>query len=422
MKAYNEYMDRISVSGALHRKLVSRAASTGPDRRATVSRRHATVLACLAAILLGVITVPRLLQSNVSPAPVNTPSVSQPATSVSVPGADDKYALIFNKAGSQLSADKVYIPGHFWQELTSGELQVVFPGLAETYAVTATANFRGDGTLFSIDAHTVSSSGCKAYIKVAPGEITPDYVMEGEAKTSDILGIAVTAGYYEGKDSITYFASFLLDGTGYYVELSGGKAEKAELPALLDLIIGGGAADLSIFDNPVIPELREDTLDLGEARADADFGAYLPQNLPSGFTFESALRFINQEKNYLRAAWRKGMGYIEWHVSVLGKDDKERITSVADTQNYALPLYPIPRADSVPDELRKIVDNPIFRIEDLTPEAVQARAYEVLDAGDEPGCRMCFSVLYGDILVELNVKGTTPEAVFEMLQQIKSQK
>jgi hypothetical protein len=52
-------------------------------------------------------------------------------------------------------------------------------------------------------------------------------------------------------------------------------------------------------------------------------------------------------------------------------------------------------------------------------EMVQTRAYEVSDAGDESGYRMHFSVLYGETLVEINVKGATPEAVFEMLQQIK---
>jgi len=32
---------------------------------------------------------------------------------------------------------------------------------------------------------------------------------------------------------------------------------------------------------------------------------------------------------------------------------------------------------------------------------------------------MRFSVLYGDTLVKLNVKGATPEVMFEILQQIK---
>ncbi len=57
----------------------------------------------------------------------------------------------------------------------------------------------------------------------------------------------------------------------------------------------------------------------------------------------------------------------------------------------------------------------------MSLEVVQTRAYEVSDAGDEPGYRMRFGVLYGDILVELNVKGAAPEAIFEMLGQIVKQ-
>ncbi len=75
-------------------------------------------------------------------------------------------------------------------------------------------------------------------------------------------------------------------------------------------------------------------------------------------------------------------------VSFFEENDKARLTSVGETQNYDLALYPIPRGDSVPDELRIIVNNPIFLIEELSLGVVQTRAYEVSDAGDEPGYRM----------------------------------
>ncbi|NMA26043.1 MAG: hypothetical protein GX936_10345 [Clostridiales bacterium] len=167
-------------------------------------------------------------------------------------------------------------------------------------------------------------------------------------------------------------------------------------------------------------EAVADELDLNEAYADPDFGAYLPRTVPSGFAFESAVRFIDQESDYLSVLWAKGMGNIHWSVSLLVEGDKSRLTSVADTENYDLSLYPIPRAESVPLHLRAIVNNPVFRIEDLTPEAIRARSYTVQDAGDISGPRMRFGVLYGDVLAELNVKGATPEDVFEMLRLLPS--
>jgi hypothetical protein len=159
-------------------------------------------------------------------------------------------------------------------------------------------------------------------------------------------------------------------------------------------------------------------LSLDEARADADFGAYLPKSVPSRFTFESAVRFTDNESNFLSVLWTRGMSQIHWSVSRHEESDKERITSVADRENYDLALYPIPRAESVPKELREIVNDPIFIIDDLTLEAVQARSYEVRDTGDVSGPRMGFSVLYGEILVKLNVKGASPEEVFDMLMQV----
>lgn len=174
-----------------------------------------------------------------------------------------------------------------------------------------------------------------------------------------------------------------------------------------------------IFNKMNVQRVKEDHLSLDEARADTDFGAYLPVTLPNGFAFEDALRFINQEQDALFVSWTKGMGYINWRVSLLEDNDKTRITSVADKKNYDLSLYPIPRADSVPGDLREIVDNPIFLSEELTLEVVQTRAYEIADAGDEPGHRMRFSVLYGDILVEISAKGVSPDALVNILQQIK---
>ena len=106
-------------------------------------------------------------------------------------------------------------------------------------------------------------------------------------------------------------------------------------------------------------------------------------------------------------------------VSPYAEADAHRLTSVEDKENYDLALYPIPRADSVPDELREIVDNPIFDAEELTLEAVYRRAYKVHDAGDTDGWRMEFSVKYGDVVVTVRAKGVTPEWVYQQLMLLK---
>lgn len=431
MKAYNDYMNKITVSSTLHQKLVSCAGNTRPKRLPIMIKRYTAAFACFAVVLLGVFTIPKLTQHNVTPTPGDNPSVLQPGSSIPAPDASSKYTLSFNKAGSHTAAN-IAIPGHFWQELTDEELKAVFPALTNTHGITATANFQSDksgASLFNIDAHAVSAAGLKTYIQLAAGEVVLDYRFDVKTKASDVLGTPVTAGYFEtepnskGLKNIIYFATFKLSGVCYYVELGGAEAEKEalknEISELIGLLIKGGAADLNVF-HPVVPELREDRLKLDEARTDADFGAYLPAEVPAGFVFEDALRFINQEQDMLIVNWSKGMSYIDWRISSLNDNDKTRITSVGNKKNYDLSLYPIPRADSVPDELREIVDNPIFLIDELTLDTVRARTYKVSDSGDEPGARMRFSVLYGDILVELRIKGASSEAIFDILQQIKN--
>lgn len=430
MKAYNKYMDKISVSGTLHQKIMSCVGNARPERRPIMIRRYTAAFTCLAVVLLGIFTILELMQHNVTPIPGDNPRILQPSADTSKLDASSKYVLVFNKAKGQLAND-IGIPGHFWQELTANELNAVFSGLTDTHTVTATANFQSDksgASLFNIDAHAVSDTGLKTYIQLAPGEVMLDYEFDVETKASDVLGTAVTAGYFEtkpnskGLKNVIHFATFKLSDVAYYVELGGAETKKEalknEISEMIGLLIKGGAVDLGVF-HPVVPELRNDSLNLDEARADADFGPYIPETLPKGFGFENANRFINQERNTLFVNWTKGMSSISWQVSLLKDNDKTRITNVADTKNYDLALYPIPRADSVPDELRQIVDNPIFLIDELTLDTVRARSYEVSDSGDEQGSRMRFSVLYGDTLVELNVKGATPEAMFEILQQIK---
>lgn len=96
--------------------------------------------------------------------------------------------------------------------------------------------------------------------------------------------------------------------------------------------------------------------------------------------------------------------------------DACHLTGVYEPENYDLSLYPIPRADSVPEELREIVDDSIFDAEALTLEAVYRRAYKVSDEGDTDGWRMQFSVRYDDVIIAISSKGVEPEWLYEQLK------
>ncbi len=145
-------------------------------------------------------------------------------------------------------------------------------------------------------------------------------------------------------------------------------------------------------------------------------GNLLPDESPAGFWFEEA--FESDGVIYVR--WARGLEELTWRIRDFRETDESRVAAVTDTKNYDLSLYPIPRAESVPDTLREIVNDPIFLCEELTPDAVYARAYRVAEQGDTNGYRMQFSVKYGEKLVVISAKGVSPDWLYEQLAAIST--
>ena len=339
MKSYKEYMDRITVPGPLHQKLVSRASEKGTAgeafkspaqgtenrRRGRVAafRRYAAAFASLAVVLVCICATPHLWKKTAS-------SDGQPDNTGSL--------------------------------LPDGSLSEPFSAPSDEP---------------SVGSFTISKAGSDP--TAGNGETQGDIQHNGVPHVSD----------------------------------QGGDPSESDMS--VKYITDPDAPDEGSIG---INAVSHNDLSLDEARADDDFGAYLPKSVPSGFAFESAFRFTGDESDFLSVLWTKGMSEIHWSVSRLEEKDKARITSVADRENYDLSLYPIPHAESVPEDMREIVDDPIFRIDELTLDAVKARAFEVRDSGDVSGPRMNFSVLYGDTLVKLNVKGASPEEIYDILKEI----
>lgn len=170
-------------------------------------------------------------------------------------------------------------------------------------------------------------------------------------------------------------------------------------------------------ENTVIDE----TMTLEEGLLSEPFGSYMLSEAPSGFTVETIRRYQDETANYLYGLWTKGEGSfdeISWRVSSYDETMESRVTSVDDTKNYDLSLYPFPLADSVPEELFEVVDRPIFNIDELTLEAVSRRAYSINESNDTGEIRMTFGVRYGDIVVDVTTKGVSPEWIYEQLMNV----
>jgi hypothetical protein len=342
------------------------------------------------------------------------------------------FTLHFNQlARRPADSARINLPMMFNQVLTESEIRAIFPALHQARTVTAAANFfYYDSSLYNIEAQVSSSAGLTTTVLVARDRVVLDYGLGKDVETSDVMGTSVTAGYTAicpnsetGRSTIYLIAEFQLGGMGYYTELVGDASQekemRRELAEVVALLVSGGAADSGIL-NPSRPEgWRSDRLTLEEACADGTFGRFIPQTIPEEYLFESALRTVDLGRDELFICWMKGMGALRWQISPLGDKGWARLTSVAATKNYDLSLYPTPWADSVPAVLREIVENPIFQIDELTPEVVNRRALEIADSGDEPGTRLHFGVLYGDVVVEIDSKGVPVEKIYQMLLSVK---
>ena len=335
------------------------------------------------------------------------------------------WTLAFNTAEGYLAVDRALAKGNlmFTEELTRAESEAVFPD-QEGGTGYGTACFDQSGKLLCV-SRSMETNGITYDTALYPegGALDEEcYVLPEEPVVSFCNGIEVTAYEYRINDETLLELSFEWSGADVRISarMDTAKADmaKEEINRLLAGYVLAESIDLSQITPNEIPELKDEKLTYAQALEDPDFGAYMLREIPAGFSEETFGRYKDQNSDYLRGLWYQGMREISWKVSRLDASARSRMTAAADTVNYDLALYPIPRAESVPDELREIVDNPVFAIEELTLEIVQKRAYKVNDSGDVDGYRMDFSVCYGDVVVEVYVKGLEPEAVYEMLKSV----
>ena len=103
-------------------------------------------------------------------------------------------------------------------------------------------------------------------------------------------------------------------------------------------------------------------------------------------------------------------------ICTVTEETRSRLVSVEEPEKYDLSLYPRPWASSVPPEYRLTVENPVFRIGELTREAVDARVH----TGDQGQQMLRFGVLLENgILVSVNSRGADPGWVYEALANLR---
>lgn len=396
-----------------------------------VWHKWGAMVACLCLLVATVAVTPNLFPSN-TPTPPDTsdlpihdnPVQTNPSQSEGPQHTEDlrtPWTVHYNEVSSMLVADRAFIKGSFTETLNDAELAALMPSADLTCF--GYARFDDKGNLLDIDMQTETIlPGSPVAIGLTDYFFGFDYVLSEAEVVSVCNGLDYRVYQYKTGNTVELSAYTIINDI-YFAFTMGAPQDnleqaKEEFHRVLECFAyyEDGKPDLSVIVPKEIPELTEVMFStLSEAQADPDFGQYMPFELPAGFGEATIRRFKFQNSNYLSGLWSKGLDSLSWVVEPYTEEDAHRLTSVNDKENYDLSLYPIPRADSVPDELREIVDNPIFEAEELTLEAVYCRAYKVNDAGDTDGWRMRFSVKYGNIIVSVSAKGVEPEWLYQQL-------
>ena len=440
----NEFLDKMELIDPAYVE----AADAKPKRRKIAWVKWGAMAACFCLVVASAFLIPGIWNTPVPPIsdpgtsgiPVPDPDgtiqredepVEYPPTTI-IPGVvlDEPFdpgSLIFNDATSLLSASRRYIPGYFTEELSDEELSAIKPNRQmPDMMFSAVAGFDGEGTLLEvflmIDAPSLDET---THVTFSNGNPSSCYQLLEEPLVSTFNSIDFTI-YQWTPDNSNYTLDAQAVINGWTMQIvytaTAENLEKAKTDlATIILCLSDyedGKPDFSAIVAESIPEYFDKKISLSEAYSDSDFGSFMVQSLPDGFSEESIRRYKDQNNDYLSGLWTKGLANLSWNISAYDEKDSTRLTSVAQTENYDLSLYPIPRAESVPEELREIVDNPIFDANELTLETVYMRAYKADEAGDVDGWRMAFSVKYGDVIVEVRTKGVEPEWVYQQLMNL----
>ena len=428
----NEFLDKM---GLIEPAYIEEA-DIMPKRKVNAWGKWGAMAACLCLVAAAAIAVPNLLPGNrTEPDPKTGNTIAQSSkpnvyspVDVVPDGPQNMCVFHYNEASTVLDAQRRYIPGYFTEELNSEELAAILPdGQTEAMTFCGYAGFDGEGTLIDVVLQVDAPFLDNANVSVLLSNEEPIrcYVIPDEPITSKLNGcdFEVYKSSFNG-ETFCYDAFGQINGCFIQISyMSGGSDEdqsRIDFEALMNRFTAykDGKPNLSAIKADAIPEFFNVKLTFSEAQADADFGAYMLCNVPSGYAEESIRRYKDQNNDYLSGLWTNGLADLSWKISAYHDSDSARLTSVAQTENYDLSLYPIPRADSVLEELRHIVDNPIFDANELTLEAIYRRAYKVIDAGDIDGWRMEFSVKYDGIIVEVRTKGVEPEWVYQQLMNL----
>lgn len=420
MKYYVNYMDRQTVSPALHEALL--------DLEAPRPKRHwqsyAALAACLAVVVgLGV-------WRWTAKVPEDSNDAVDILSKIGVLGdgcahSDELPDLSYPETNTgEMAADIALPDGAMFRDMTGEQIAgILGEDLSvdlERYAVTGQAIYDGYGTLWQADLRGTAENGDSFYIELASGDIPPTCVVFLGGEVTEVCGVEVQdwgRNYDSNGDGVAehhYNSAFIAHGVGIRASFTSVE-DNTDSTLFIYRATDVGLTLEHIAQLEDVPDFRSvwfrDGSDYSEVLKEADFLPYLPQSVPEGFgEFGGKLVYQEGIDHHLVVWWRRGSDSIHLYLTLPEGGAPDTVPVDIDApETWDLRRHGRDRWDEgLSYEVLNTLEFPTFRAEDMTREVVEAR---------QDTTSWQFQVLHPDgTAVEYSIYGLTADEVWSMVE------
>lgn len=417
---YKDYMDRQSVDEGFHARLLALEKKQKKGRP-----RWGVAMAAALCCVVG-LSAWGLMNSQNRDLPLEETVVLEEGEALP--------KLHYSSGTGAMTASDVGLPkGYFYRDMTEEQIASLWStgweiieawGLFSGLDVTGRIIYDGQGVPWQIEINgEEAESGEELHLRLSPNMLPPE-CMGLELKGNTVYG--TTVGAYcrktsEGEDGAgrwDYEAAFLHEGeqtVGVRIEFLSydSAAAQERLSRIVYYSLREDVLRVLQLSTEDIPAWRSEQPSEAEAYALPDFMDYLPAVLPEGYSFSGAWLEQGEDRYYMSVEWTCGVQYIS--LSIDRMPGEVVPVNINETEAYDLRYYNSADKPEPPEKYWGIIENPIFRMEDLSEEIIVARLYTY---PNETASQADFQVLFGDgVLIRLHCRGTAAE-IWEMLCSI----
>ena len=451
MKHYTSYMDRQELSREGQEKLLALGEQPRKKNRRPWLGGLALAACCALVVGLGL----HFRGPAPTPGPAFQPSGDSSGTGTYLPaqssspgesssGTQTMFPMVPYINYQELTFDlepvssRALAEGSFHRDLTGEDILALFGGedtlpwplFWEDYDLSGWVMYNGSGDMLWMYLLGEHPDGWNFELELAPGVLPLTCLQPEIMETTDVMGTSVAGWrrvYDRNGDGVTDYicgSQFMAGDVGVRFENAGsplgsGLEGAAQFNALFvrqALIADGGLNLDHLLHTCDVPEWRDaEFSSLAEARQEADFAPYLPEQAPVDYgEFFGRLTWQEGLESTLFVRWSRGYDGVEVCVYLpAGNYNWAPPVDVNVPESYDTRLYTIPWSDSVPEEYVLNFYMPHFRAEDMSLAVVEARGTEK----DTGGTAYRFGVVHPDgTVVQYTCDGMTAAEVWEMVR------